>query len=297
MEDCLFALAHLQENNMIHADLRPELIAVPFKRGQNFQILDRLGDPSPPNQVQLNNFKSQKSLYMSPLVFRSLCCKQRKIKHNPFKSDVFSLGMVLLEAGLLDSVQNVYNRESADINENALVDNVERFFQRYSTSFILQEMLLIMLEFAEDLRQEPIKLLRTLRMLQKSKDQSSAQVSQGDLGVMRTIQVSENCFGIREDLMQNISFLYGISGSQKAPRENVLKRSLVEMLKSRTSHNLPPSNHLLSELRRMASPEKQKSSRNESYMSEYGIQVTRSWGSGCGERLVTGRWRVCARQG
>lgn len=248
---------------------------MPFKRGQNFRILDRLGDPSPPSQVQLNNFKSKKSLYMSPLVFCSLCCKQRKIKHNPFKSDVFSLGMVILEAGLLDSVQNVYDRSRGDIDENALVENVERFFQRYPTNFVLQEMLLIMLEFTEDLRQEPIKLLRTLRTLQKSRNGQIPQSFQGDSGLMKTIHVSENCFGIREDLMQNISFLYGISGDQKSktPRENILKKSLVEMLKNRTSHNLPANSSLLAELRRIGYREEQKNSRNESRMSEYGIQV------------------------
>ena len=93
---------------MIHADLRPELISVPIKRGQNFQILDRLGDPSPPSQVQLNNFKSGKSLYMSPVIFQSICSRQEKIVHNPFKSDIFGLGMILLEAGLLNSVPVSY---------------------------------------------------------------------------------------------------------------------------------------------------------------------------------------------
>lgn len=268
---------------MIHADLRPELISVPFRRGQNFRILDRLGDPSPPSQVQLNNFRSQKALYMSPQVFRSLCSRQRKVKHNPFKSDVFSLGMVLLEAGLLDSVQNVYDRARADIDESALVGNVERFFQRHPGNFVLQEMLLTMLEFGEDLRQEPIKLLRTLRRLQKSAQceelPGAAKAGAGDPEASRgmdVIRVTKHCFGIREDLLQNVSFLYGLSKTPRpgSRRENKLKKSLVEMLRKRTSHNLPPHCPALVEFRRQAAQEEPSDFRSEIQMGEYGIQVS-----------------------
>ena len=244
LEDCLYALAHLQENNMIHADLRPELIGVPVKNERNFRLLDRLGDPSPPNQVQLNNIKSKRELYTSPALFRALSQRRRKVRHNPFKSDVFGLGMILLEAGLLESVQSVYDKKSGEIDENAMVDLVQKLFLRYSQNYILQEMLLIMLEFDERPRQEPKKLLRSLRQLKEMKFDTSGSfnvnflVNSGDAGeeTLRQFKITENGYQLRESHLANISYLKG--GSEVPARVSAqtdLKSSLVEMLKNRTS--------------------------------------------------------------
>lgn len=41
---------------------------------------------------------------MAPVLFKSLALKKKKIKHNPYKSEVFSLGLVILESGILSSV-------------------------------------------------------------------------------------------------------------------------------------------------------------------------------------------------
>ena len=267
---------------MIHADLRPELISVPIKRGQNFQILDRLGDPSPPSQVQLNNFKSGKSLYMSPVIFQSICSRQEKIVHNPFKSDIFGLGMILLEAGLLNSVQKVYDVNNGEIDENCLVELVEKFFQKYPNNFILQEMMLVMLEFSEDLRQEPIKLLKTLRRLRSNEVKNSQIISavlnekQTDKSrIMNQIMVTNNGFGMKETLLTNLSFLHGISSIQKqnTSKENSLKQSLVEMLKNRTSHNTQNNEIFLKELKEVTMLEEQEQNRKQNISDDNIIVV------------------------
>lgn len=41
---------------------------------------------------------------MSPTIFDVLIHKKSCLKHNPYKSEVFSLGMVVLECGLLKSI-------------------------------------------------------------------------------------------------------------------------------------------------------------------------------------------------
>jgi hypothetical protein len=263
MEDCLFALAHLQENNMVHADLRPELISVPIKRGQNFKIMDRLGDPSPPNQVQLNNIKGKKSLFMSPTLYHALMSKQSKVRHNPFKSDVFSLGMVILKAGLLESVEGVYSSEKREIEHSVLVDLVEKFLLRYNTNFILQEMLLVMLEFSEKLRQEPIKLLKTLQSLRDTELQDSQLLTE----MLKKRDQSENVkeylitsggFHMKDSNLVNLTILHGLQGVDKGDRnvdneaakkkENNLRTSLAEMLKNRTSHDVSKQMYLLDDL-------------------------------------------------
>ena len=244
MEDCLFSLVHLQENNMVHADLRPELISVPIKRGQNFKILDRLRDPAPPNQVQINNIKAKRDIYMSPALFHAISAKEPKVRHNPFKSDIFSLGMILLEAGLLESVQSVYCYENGEINNSKLVDFVEKFFLKYNRNFILQEILLVMLEFSQKLRQEPIKLLKTLQSLRDSKIEDSQlfnevlEKKQNTNIAMDNIEMTPQGFQIKETKMTNLSILHGLNSFENSGKENSLKQSLVEMLKNRTSHNL-----------------------------------------------------------
>jgi hypothetical protein len=267
---------------MIHADLRPEHISVPIKQGQNFKLLDRLGDPSPPSQVQLNNFKSGKSLYMSPKVFQTISARKRKINHNPFKSDIFGLGMIILETGLLESVQGVYDKAKGQIDENVLVELVEKFFQRYPTNFILQEMILVMLEFSEELRQEPIKLLNTFRMLRmvdnKKYDSSSKGTASQEIyksGFLKKLNFSENSFALKENLLANLSALYGqnISQNPKSSRENSLKKSLVEMLRNRTSHNLSLKNSVIAELKEDQAIEDQDGSRKGNSMVEYGVGV------------------------
>jgi hypothetical protein len=82
--------------------------------------------------------------------------------------------MVVLEAGLLDSVQSVYNFETKDIEENVLVHLVEKFIDRYPDDFILQEMLLIMLEFSEQMRMSPRRLLANLRKMKAEAGKSVA---------------------------------------------------------------------------------------------------------------------------
>lgn len=135
--------------------------------------MDRLVDPDLPSQVQLNNIRSGKDLFMSPVLFYCLRNKVEKIKNNPFKSDVFSLGMVTLQAGLLESVQSVYDFESNDIDEAVIVELVERFIDKYPKDVMLQEMLLIMLEFSEDLRMSPKRLLNLIRELRKDQEEKA----------------------------------------------------------------------------------------------------------------------------
>ena len=227
---------------MVHADLRPELIGVPTKSNETFKLLDRLGDPSSPNQVQLNNLKAQKTVYMSPKLFNALMNRQSKVRHNPFKSDAFGLGMIILEAGLLESVQDIYIKGEKNIDDNCLVDKVEKFLQKYDQSLILQEIILIMLEFSEKLRQEPRKLLKTLRQLKELK--SSKQFNTGNKefskkSIMQKIQICNDGFQMKNSQLVNLSYLYNTNYStdQTISKENNLKRSLVEMLRNRNSHN------------------------------------------------------------
>ena len=58
--------------------------------------------------------------YLSPLLFRALGHRMLNPIHNPEKSCVFSLGMVVMQLGLLEFPQDIYNFDSFEINEKVL---------------------------------------------------------------------------------------------------------------------------------------------------------------------------------
>lgn len=50
---------------------------------------------------------------------------------------MFSLGLIFLEMGTLGSIQHVYNRETAKIDETVLLGCYAEFEQRYGESPLL----------------------------------------------------------------------------------------------------------------------------------------------------------------
>ena len=58
--------------------------------------------------------------YLSPKLFRYLFQRNHLPKVDYYKSDVFSMGMVILEAATLNSVQDCYNFQNGTININEL---------------------------------------------------------------------------------------------------------------------------------------------------------------------------------
>lgn len=249
MRELLYALAHLQENRLVHGDIRPELIGVPIRRTANFRLLDRLGDTSAPNIAQQKNFENKQRLYMSPIMFKMVSHGKNKLKkrYNPFKSDVFSLGMVILEAGLLESVQDVYSYEQKDISQEVLVDFVEKFIMRYENDPILSEVLMIMLEFTEKDREEPAVLLQTIRMMK------SELRNEGVLAVSRNpnvadrlvnqLKFTESGYELRESIKMNYSqsmYYLRYEGGAPSPdilisKESEVEKSLMQRVKDRKS--------------------------------------------------------------
>lgn len=92
----LEALTYLQDRRFLHGDLRPEYVFYD-SRTDRYILLDRLGDPTNYTESQRNSLVYEdKTIFMSPEMFEQLSQNDEEVKHNPFKSECFSLGMVLL---------------------------------------------------------------------------------------------------------------------------------------------------------------------------------------------------------
>lgn len=247
LREILYGMGHLQENRMVHADIRPSLIGVPIKREDNFRLLDRLGDSSSPTDVQLNHLKKRRELYLSPELFKGLFKgKGADLKYNPFKSDIFSLGLVILEAALFTSVQGIFDYSNGEIDKEELISLVEGFIQKYPENFILQEILMIMLEFSPKLRLEPITLLKAIRRMERiAKEKGEAMVSQINFhqdALVNQVEFTESGYKLKDSGKVQYSFYHKFEGNdvssevlQSEEIQTEFRTSLVKTIKDRGS--------------------------------------------------------------
>ena len=120
----------LQEKNIHHGDISPTTVMV--ASFSKYKLSQRINEQISPERLQLEKSVKGEAIYIAPNLYSAV--KNRKIEgsqHNPYKADVFSLGLTILEAGIMKSVQSVYNKEGGidyGILEEFLLD-LERKFQ------------------------------------------------------------------------------------------------------------------------------------------------------------------------
>ena len=99
----LSALNSLHSKNLVHGDIRPELIGH-NKQNNSYALLDRFRDPSPLEKTQADNIVNKRDLFMSPALYKKLQGKLKTQTYNNQANDHHSLGMTLLSLGNNDSV-------------------------------------------------------------------------------------------------------------------------------------------------------------------------------------------------
>ena len=143
MIQLISTLAFLQKMHITHRDIKPQNILI----SNGIYKLCDFGDI---RVMQREGIVVQRvrgsELYMSPILFKGLRDKAYHVKHNTYKSDVFSLGMVFLLAACLSFDGCVEIREILDMNQKELILN-KHLGRRYSPKFI--KILLLMLQTEE----------------------------------------------------------------------------------------------------------------------------------------------------
>lgn len=134
----LEALAYLHRNGSSYDDVRPEYIGLREEHSEtmqckNYFLCDRLANPAEANVVQVNHYLQGDNVYMCPKLWRGVTKGEKNIEHNSQKSDAWSLGMIVLEAGNGHEVQKVYDKDNKDINEEELSENLLQFKTKYGT--------------------------------------------------------------------------------------------------------------------------------------------------------------------
>ena len=106
-ESLLTALDYMQNNEISHEDICPKNILISntgeYKIGDYGLLINGLS-----GYFRLVSDKTN-DCYLSPKLVAALDNKVLDPNHNKYKSDVFSLGMTLIYASTLKSVENCYD--------------------------------------------------------------------------------------------------------------------------------------------------------------------------------------------
>ena len=146
------ALAYLQKNNISHRDVKAQNVLV---FDNNIYKIADFGEAKKFNDSSILSTLRGTELYMSPILFDGLQNRTFDIKHNPYKSDVFSLGMCLLFAATLNIKILCKVRDFGD-NAKLQIFIMSVINKRYSLA--LADLLMKMLSISEITRPDFIKL-------------------------------------------------------------------------------------------------------------------------------------------
>jgi len=155
------ALHYMQVSKKIaHRDIKPQNVLV-FNNNNN--IIYKMADFGEAKEVkiskQLNTLRGTE-LYMSPVLYNALKHEQDDVKHNAYKSDVFSLGYCLLYAAALN-FNIIY--EVRDVNN---MDKIEKIMMRHLKNKYTNKLinvLILMLEVDENKRMDFVELYEYLK--------------------------------------------------------------------------------------------------------------------------------------
>ena len=150
----------LKNNKIAHRDIKPQNNILIFPH--NIYKITDLGEA----KMNLYNKKGKQTfvgseLFMSPLLYNGLRQNKNTIVHNPFKSDVYSLGLCLIYAMTLNLnvIKIIREKKYLKNIKKDITDNVKDLPQYPSR---LSDIVFKMIEYEEDNRYDFIELRKHL---------------------------------------------------------------------------------------------------------------------------------------
>ena len=133
MKQLTLALMFMKDKlNITHRDIKPQNVLI-FNND-----IYKLADFGEAKEIKLNknmNTLRGTELYMSPALYNGLKLNKDDIEHDPFKSDLFSLGFCFIYAATLD-FNLLYYIRNIDNNQEIKLKLKEYLKNRYSDKFI-----------------------------------------------------------------------------------------------------------------------------------------------------------------
>ena len=133
MKQLTLALLYMKEKlNIAHRDIKPQNVLI-FKNG-----IFKLADFGEAKEIKINknlNTLRGTELYMSPALYNGLKINKDDIEHDPFKSDLFSLGFCFIYAATMD-FNLLYYLRNIDNDIEIKKKLRENLNNKYSEKFI-----------------------------------------------------------------------------------------------------------------------------------------------------------------
>ena len=157
--------AQLQKEKISHRDIKPQNILI-FNDSKTYKLADfgeakeLLGDDKPTERQTLRGTE----LYMSPILFYALRSRQiiKYVKHNPYKSDLFSFGLCCLFAATL-CFESIYDVRELR-NNTAIKYIIQKYLgNRYSNVVI--NIICSMLDVNENSRNDFIEMEKEIKKI------------------------------------------------------------------------------------------------------------------------------------
>ena len=146
--------AHLEAHEETHGDFSTKNIVV--TEDKEYKLIDSrlLAAGAVPVHYAITEDSKTEGRYISPSIFAALGRKENKtrLQHNAVKSDVFSLGMTILEAATLQNLDHVYNWEKYEIEAEKIADLLKELTEQKRYSPILLQTIEYMVNTNEELR-------------------------------------------------------------------------------------------------------------------------------------------------
>ena len=140
-------LLFLQNKNIVHRDIKPQNILL-FPK--NIYKIADFGEAKYIKNIKEQTTLKGSELFMSPILYKGYKLNQKSQNHNPFKSDVFSLGYCILYAMCLNL--NILNDLRELTTMKSIINCINKYIMPNLFSNNLINLIYKMIEPNEDLR-------------------------------------------------------------------------------------------------------------------------------------------------
>lgn len=155
----LEALTYLEESKRsYHGMISPDCLYL-SEEGKWRLALHPWNKETPENKL-LDKAILELPIYVSPETFAEIVARNYSFRLNGIKSDLFSLGLCVLEFGLDESIESIYTRSGAD--QKSLIWFIKKFERKFASSASLCKALVMSLEWFEEFRPSPREVLEVL---------------------------------------------------------------------------------------------------------------------------------------
>ena len=130
LASCIVGMSHLQKHAIKHQSLSSS--AILLSREGVIRVYDPISTGVQTNYDSLLTKRDTPHVYLSPELGD---CLQRETTFphcHPYKSDIWTMGMIVLEAGLSQYQDECYRDQSARVHWETLQYNIHRFRQCHS---------------------------------------------------------------------------------------------------------------------------------------------------------------------